>query len=244
MLDASVIIDHNPDVNVKPWCNAVKLSPFTRDVNDVELWSLLSFFEAQGNFMDLRNLLHVCSCAPPMPGLPLPTRKTLFLDLDETLISHVSGKPPDRYDFATKNFYITKQAGIDRLLQVATDYGYEIVIFTAGSRGYASPIIDRLDPKGLIAHRLYWDSCIKSKEGRPVKDLALTGRSLDKCVIIDDRWLRVRQRDNVIMARPFTGDLQDSELTRLLCFFKIEREYKYLREAVSRVNYQLGYLNL
>ncbi|KAJ3691364.1 hypothetical protein LUZ61_020528 [Rhynchospora tenuis] len=232
-LDTSVIIDHNPDVNVKPWCNQVKVSPFTGDVNDVELWSLLSFFEAQGNFMDLRNLLHVCSCAPPMPGLPLPQtiRKTLFLDLDETLISHVVGKPPDRYHFSMKNIYIIKRPGIDRLLQVATDNGYEIVIFTAGDRGYASPIIDRIDPKGLIANRLYRDSCIKVKEGRRFKDLALTGRSLDKCVIIDDRWSRVRQTDNVIRVRPFTGDMQDSELRRLLSFFKIERESKDLRQA-------------
>ncbi|KAJ4754949.1 CTD small phosphatase-like protein [Rhynchospora pubera] len=171
--------------------------------------------------------------------------KTLFLDLDETLVkTHVSGSgkpsPSYQYDFVIKEYHVKKRPGIDKLLQVATDYGYEIVIFTAGRSDYASPIIKRLDPKGLITHWLYRDSC--SDSVHCIKDLAATGRSLDKCVIVDDKWSRVLQTENVIRIREFTGDMKDSELTRLLCFFKIEREYKDLRDAVRHVNYQLGYL--
>jgi phosphoserine phosphatase len=79
------------------------------------------------------------------------------------LISHVrltDENPPDQYDFVTKYYcYVIKQPGVDRLLQVATDHDYELVVFTAGSRDYASPIIDQLDPLKLIAHQLYKDSC-------------------------------------------------------------------------------------
>ncbi|KAF3341318.1 carboxy-terminal domain RNA polymerase II polypeptide A small phosphatase 2-like protein [Carex littledalei] len=171
-----------------------------------------------------------------MPALPLPptTRKTLFLDLDDTLIRQV--EPPDQYDFATKTHYIMKRPGVDKLLQVATDNDFEIVIFTAGARDYASPVIDWLDPNGLIAHRLYRDSCKRNKQGIPIKDLALTGRSLDRCIIIDDLWQRVPQWENVVMIKPFKGGTQDSELTRLLRFFEIESSYEDLRDAVGHVN--------
>lgn len=245
MLDRSVIIHYNPKSHVKPWCNAIKVGPFTGDTDDVELSTLLSFFEAQGKFKDVRHIIHV-SKARPIPSLPLPrtTRKTLFLDMDETLIHHVrlGGKPPDQYDFTIECCYIIKRPGVDKLLQVATDHDYDIVIFTAGSRKYASPIIDKLDPNGLIAHRLYRDSCKRNEQGICIKDLALTGRSLDRCLIVDDGWQRVLQRDNVVRIKPFKGDMQDSELTKLLHYFSIERRYENLQDAVSHMNHRLSNL--
>jgi Dullard-like phosphatase family protein len=244
MLDHSVIIDYNPKLHVKPWRNAIKVSKFTGNADDVELRSLVSFLKAQIYFIDVRHLVHVSSKGLPMPGLPLPptARKTLFLDMDETLICHVplNGKKPDQYDFATQYCYVTKRPGVDKLLQVATDYDYEIVIFTAGGRDYASPIIDRLDPDGLITHRLYRDSCKRNKEGMPIKDLALTRRRLDKCLIIDDRWNQVVQTDNVVRIRPFYGDMQDSELRTLLLYFSIERRYDNLQDAVHHMNMRLS----
>lgn len=35
------------------------------------------------------------------------------------------------------------------------DRYYEIVIFTAAMQDYADAIIDNIDPKGYISHRLY-----------------------------------------------------------------------------------------
>ncbi|KAF3341303.1 phosphatase PSR2 [Carex littledalei] len=246
MKDRSVIIDKNPNLCVKQWRNAIKVSPFTGDNNDDELWRLFSFFQAQGNFIDVRNLVHVCSKAPPMPGLPLPptTQKTLFLDLDETLIRHIFGEPPDRYDFATEMCYVIKRFGMDKLLQVATDCGYQIVIMTASVREYASPIIDRIDPNGLIAHRLYRDSCKRNKRGMFIKDLSLTGRRLDRCIIIDDIWQRVLQRENVVRIKPFKGDMKDTELKKVLHFFHVESRYEDLRDAVSYVNKWFGHQDL
>lgn len=240
LLDRTVMVDHKPKIYGKPWSNAIKVSLFSGNANDVELWSLHSFFEAQRNATDLRDLIHVSSGDPPLPGLPLSdtTHKTLFLDLDETLIYHVRlhAKPPDRFDFTTKDCYVIKRPGVDRLLQAAVDCAYEIVIFTAGSREYASPIIDELDPMRLITHRLYKDSCKQDSQGKSVKDLASTGRSLGRCVIFDDKIYRVLQRENVVIVKPFTGDKQDSEIERLLLFFQIENSYEDLRAAAGRVN--------
>jgi Dullard-like phosphatase family protein len=243
-LDHSVIIDYNPKFHVKPWCNAIKVTKFTGNADDVELQSMVSFLTAQINFIDIRHLIHVTSKALPVPGLPLPptTRKTLFLDMDETLICHVplNGKKPSQYDFATQYCYVTKRPGVDKLLQVASDHDYEIVIFTAGGRNYASPIIDRLDPDELITHRLYRDSCKRNEQGIPIKDLALTRRRLDRCLIVDDRWNQVVQTDNVVKIKPFNGDLQDSELTTLLLYFSIERRYENLQDAVHHMNRRLS----
>jgi hypothetical protein len=32
---------------------------------------------------------------------------------------------------------------------------YEIVVFTAGVAEYAAPLVDCIDPSGLVSHRLY-----------------------------------------------------------------------------------------
>ena len=51
---------------------------------------------------------------------------------------------------------------------------YEIVIFTASAQSYADTVIDLLDPEGVyIAHRLFRESCVKTREGVLIKDLRI-----------------------------------------------------------------------
>jgi NLI interacting factor-like phosphatase len=63
---------------------------------------------------------------------------------------------------------------------------FEIVIFTASYREYASEILDKLDPEGRIfSRRFYQDSCTFKKRGC-VKDLTILGVDLAKVAIIDN----------------------------------------------------------
>ncbi|XP_023879312.2 LOW QUALITY PROTEIN: uncharacterized protein LOC111991748 [Quercus suber] len=59
-----------------------------------------------------------------LPPMILPKR-TVFLDLDETLIHSKADPPPERFDFVVRpsiegefmNFYVLKRPGVDRLLE-------------------------------------------------------------------------------------------------------------------------------
>jgi CTD small phosphatase-like protein 2 len=62
---------------------------------------------------------------------------------------------------------------------------YEIVIFTAALQDYADWILNRLDSKGSITHRLYRQHTFKSGSTN-IKDLSKIGRQLEKTIIVDN----------------------------------------------------------
>ncbi|GAU48447.1 hypothetical protein TSUD_383440 [Trifolium subterraneum] len=153
-------------------------------------------------------------------------RKTIFLDLDETLIHSTTTRPLDRFDFLVRpiidgtpmDFYVVKRPGIDELLESLASR-FEIVVFTAALKEYASLVLDRLDRNRFISHRLYRDSC-RNIDGRLVKDLALVGRDLKSVVIVDDNPVSFsNQPENAILIKPFVDDICDRELWKLRRFF-------------------------
>ncbi|KAL4585751.1 hypothetical protein LXL04_010376 [Taraxacum kok-saghyz] len=184
----------------------------------------------------------------PTASLPppiTPDQKTVFLDLDETLIHSIPAtglSPPERYDFLVRplldgervDFYVLKRPFVDEFLQFLSTNNYEIVVFTAGIEQYASLVLNNLDWRGLISHRLYRNSC-KEFEGRFVKDLSDLGRDLKKAVIVDDNPNSYSlQPENAIPIRPFTDDLGDDELKKLMTgFFTNCNKFEDLRDAVK-----------
>ncbi|XP_044462455.1 probable C-terminal domain small phosphatase [Mangifera indica] len=175
-----------------------------------------------------------------LPPLLSPEKKTIFLDLDETLIHSKPDPPPKRFDFVVRpridgefmNFYVAKRPGVDAFLE-SVSKKYEVVVFTAGLKEYASLVLDRLDEKRVISHRLYRDSC-KKHDGRFVKDLSEMGRDLKKVVIVDDNPnAYVFQPGNAIPVKPFTGDAKDKELRMLAKFFEGCDRFLDMRDAVK-----------
>jgi len=88
-------------------------------------------------------------------------KKTLVLDLDETLV-HSSMKRTVDADFVVDlttspmrvRVYVKKRPGLDEFLQNSAEL-YELVVFTASMECYAGPVLDILDQKHRISHRLY-----------------------------------------------------------------------------------------
>ena len=60
------------------------------------------------------------------------------------------------------NFYVLKRPGVDNFLRKMGEL-YEIVVFTASLAKYADPVLDRLDPSGAVAHRLFRESCFNHR---------------------------------------------------------------------------------
>ena len=76
------------------------------------------------------------------------------------------------------------------------------MVFIVGIGEYTSFVLNKLDYRDLISHRLYQNSC-KEFEGRFVKDLSDLGRDLKKVVIVDDNPNSSSfQPENAIPIRP------------------------------------------
>ncbi len=62
---------------------------------------------------------------------------------------------------------------------------YELVIFTASQKQYADKIIDKIDPRNRISHRLYRENCIIVNKIFYLKNLKILGRNLKDLIIVD-----------------------------------------------------------
>ncbi|KAL3851437.1 hypothetical protein ACJIZ3_013319 [Penstemon smallii] len=169
--------------------------------------------------------------------------KTVFLDLDHTLVHSTDARlypPPEKYDFVVTSpndetkveFYVLKRPFVDEFLKFLSE-NFEIVVFTAGNKMYASAVIDQLDNRNLISHRLYRNSCTLIN-GRYVKDLSRTGRDMKSVVLVDDNPDSYElQPENGIPINQFYDDDEDEELNKLIPFFQGLDSVEDVRDAVK-----------
>lgn len=108
--------------------------------------------------------------------------------------------------------------GVTRfLLELSTLY--EIVVFTAALQEYADWILNQIDHKKCISHRLYRQHTHR-KPNFAMKDLSMLGRDLKKTIIVDniEENYRYLHPDNGIQLKSWFDDLEDRELDKLLPF--------------------------
>lgn len=102
---------------------------------------------------------------------------------------------------------------------------YEVVVYTAALSLYANPILDQLDPRRHIRHRLFRDSCLlpnEKRNGRIVKDLSRLGRDLNGVIIVDNSPACYSlQPENGIPISTWTEDLSDVKLIQLAPLLKV-----------------------
>lgn len=162
------------------------------------------------------------------PQLPSMTGKMcLVLDLDETLVHSTFSPIPDpdyvvpvEIDNVVHQVYVIKRPGVDEFLARVGQL-YEVVVFTASLAKYASPLLDMLDEKNVIEHRLYRDAC-SNHQGNYVKDLALLGRPLPQTIIVDNSPASyLFHPENAIGVSTFIDDPADRELYYALPFLEI-----------------------
>lgn len=118
-------------------------------------------------------------------------KKTLLLDLDETLV-HFSLRAPSEpcivlpVEIDDKKFkvYVLVRPGAEQFLKEMSQY-YELVIYTASLAKYADPLMDILDKDHVVSHRLFRGDCI-FYQGMYVKDLSEVGRDMKELLIIDN----------------------------------------------------------
>lgn len=159
--------------------------------------------------------------AEPVLGPQLPQdagKKTLVLDLDETLV-HSSFKPVPQPDYIIPveiegrivDVYVLKRPFVDHFLR-AVGQRYEVVVFTASLGKYADPLLDLLDKANVVRWRLFREACCPY-EGSYVKDLQCLGRDLAQTIIVDNSpHSYIFQPENALPIGTFIDDMQDQEL--------------------------------
>ena len=140
-------------------------------------------------------------------------RSILVLDMDETMIH---SPPPDHDRVYERPF-------VHEFLREMHAHFDELVVFTAATRPYAAPILDRLETTGggsvgsLFSRRFYRDSCsVDPRTGLFAKDLRILGTPLDRVWILDNTpSAYALQPDRGVPISSFEGDPRDRELLRV-----------------------------
>lgn len=172
----------------------------------------------------------------PHPVIGPPTakdvgKKTLVLDLDETLV-HSSFRPVHAPDYVIPveiegrivDVYVMKRPYVDHFLR-AVGERFEVIVFTASLGKYADPLIDLLDTSKVVRWRLFRESCVPF-DGSYVKDLQCLGRDARHVIIVDNSpHSYAFQPENAIAIGTFIDDMEDSELLDCLeILLEVEHE--------------------
>ena len=177
-------------------------------------------------------------------------KKTLVLDLDETLIHSYFDTPPPRLPHISFEILIEKKKikvnsvlrpGVQEFLDNLEKY-FEIVIFTASLSQYANPVIDFIDKKGICKYRLYREHCCCFTNGFAnsfVKDLNKLDRDMKNLIIIDNNPKSfMLNKDNGIPIKTWLDDINDRELLKLIPYLLFLGTEKILdvRPFLKQVN--------
>ena len=154
-------------------------------------------------------------------------KKTLILDLDETLV-HSAFTPFSRksdiilninIEGQNRTLYVLKRPFVDKFLYELS-LVYEIFIFTASISQYANPLLDQLDKNKCIKCRLFREHCTFAN-GIYIKDLKIFNRTINNMIIIDNNPLSYdNNRENGIPILSWYENINDNELLKLLPILK------------------------
>ena len=150
-------------------------------------------------------------------------KKTLILDLDETLV-HSSMRPfqrcaditlPINYNGKNIFIYVLRRPFLDKFLEEMSLL-YEIIIFTASLADYSEPLLDIIDKKKVIKLRLNRSHC-RHYQNIYIKDLKVINRNLKDMIIVDNNpESYLMNKENAIPILTWEDDPNDKELLKLI----------------------------
>eukprot|EP00833_Pecoramyces_ruminatium_P017892 jgi/Orpsp1_1/1191924/evm.model.d7180000089395.1 len=145
--------------------------------------------------------------------LPAPHNQpfTLFINLDDILVK--SSWDPEN------GWHVIKRPGVDFFIQYLSQF-YEIVIYSDTNIETSEPVINNLDPHGVVLNRLYHKD-INSMTRKHQKDLNCLNRDLKKIIVLDSNKSSYKKfENNVILINEWDGKKTDKELLKLIPFFE------------------------
>ena len=211
-----------------------------------------SFHQQAFTPLNRRNKLYEEEPLLPDKSSKFEGKKTLVLDIDETLV-HSSFFPFEKNDLVLNvnfdgifyNIYVLVRPGVEQFIKNISKY-FEVITFTASIPAYASPLLDILDKERNIQHRLYREHCT-FVNGVFVKDLKRLNRNLKDVIIVDNSPLAFAfDSDNGLPILSWFDDPIDKELMNiqpLLEFLASTKDVrKYIKKFVknNNINYEMA----
>ena len=166
-------------------------------------------------------------------------KKTLILDLDETLV-HSNITPFENNDITLEvefdgilyDVYVLIRPGAEDFIKKLSKL-YEIIIFTASISKYASPLIDKLDKEKNIKYRLFRDHCTYLN-GIYIKELKRLNRDLKDVIIVDNSPLAYSfDVENGLPIKSWYDDMNDKEFDKILPLLEFLSKVEDVRNYIG-----------
>jgi phosphoglycolate phosphatase-like HAD superfamily hydrolase len=149
-----------------------------------------------------------------------PPKLHIVFDMDSTMlycflegfsdeVDNAAASPDFEVDFACSKGIVFLRPGLLEVIKTLKSQGHTLYVFTAGTKGYAKPILDKLESifgGKIFEQRWYRHHTVAEgqREYPYVKDLSkLSCLPLKRTVLVDDNSL-------VFMKNPFNGILVNS----------------------------------
>ena len=167
-------------------------------------------------------------------------KKTLILDLDETLV-HSSFVPFENNDIVLNvefesiiyNIYVLIRPGAIEFIKKVSKL-YEVVIFTASISKYALPLLDIIDEDKNIKYKLTREHCT-FLNGIYIKELKKLNRDLSDLIILDNSPLAYSfDNDNGLPIKAWYEDKNDNELDKVYNLLEFLSKVKDVRNFIKK----------
>ena len=167
-------------------------------------------------------------------------KKTLILDLDETLV-HSSFVPFEENDIILNiefesvlyNIYVMVRPGAIQFLKKVSKL-FEVIVFTASIAKYALPLLDILDQENNIKYRLTREHCT-FLNGIYIKELKKLNRNLKDLIIVDNSPLAYAfDSDNGLPIKTWYDDINDIELEKIFPLLEFLSTTKDVRPFINQ----------
>ena len=178
----------------------------------------------------------------PEKNIYFKNKKTLFLDLDETLV-HSSFKSFNNkeeiifdmlFEEKKHTIHVLKRPFVDEFLNQMSNL-FEIVIFTASISDYANPLLNKLDINNKISFRLFREHCTSSGNFF-IKDLRKVNRNLKDVILIDNNPISyLYNKDNGIPILTWHSIKSDNELIKLIPLLEYLSQCDDVRNVIKKV---------
>ncbi len=169
-------------------------------------------------------------------------KKTLVLDLDETLV-HSCGIPFDcpsdfviqiEQDNDIHDIHVLVRPHVEQFLKKMSKR-YELVIFTASISKYANPLLNFIDKMGYVPFRLFREHCTLINTTF-VKDLNLLGRDLKDIIILDNNPTAYSLNHyNGFPIKSWFDDKNDNELLKITPILEFLSYVPDVREYIKKI---------
>ena len=179
-------------------------------------------------------------------------KKTLVLDLDETLVHSQFGPfniPSDvviniEIENELHDIHVLIRPGVKEFLEKMSKK-FEIVIFTASISKYAGPLLDILDKEKFCSFRLFREHCTFLNSSF-VKDLKKLGRDLKDVIIVDNSPMAyLLNSDNGLPIMTWFDDKNDKELFKITPILDFLSQVPDVRNYIHKIviNNEISYDN-